>query len=71
MNIKINEITRKIVFPNMEYKSNKYYTREWKENLVKLWFLWILAKIWLNVTFGELQSKKKEKKKEKRKKIIS
>jgi hypothetical protein len=29
-----NEIERKIVSPNMKYKSDKYYNRERKESLI-------------------------------------
>jgi len=36
INIKIyeNEIEMEIVSPNMEYKSDNYYNREWKESLI-------------------------------------
>jgi hypothetical protein len=55
INIKMyeNEIEREIDSPNMEYKSKKYYNREWKESLINDGFC-ELVKIWLNITFGEL-----------------
>jgi len=46
INIKIyeNEIKRNIVSPKMEYKSDKYYNRKWKESFI-------------NYGFGELKTK--------------